>query len=419
MPIFLLYCIIIIEGDNVKKRTKVIMIIISILILVIALSIIIMTFLNGQKMVEEEKNITTIVNTKNNFITEVYSKVKLSELITIENGTLKNDFYINTSKIGEIEVKYSYFNNLKKETASSFKIKVLDTEKPYIGLGKSYTHVIGNNFNLESSVLCGDNYTKKPKCYIMGDYDLEKVGKYQLTFYAEDESGNKNSVNFTLNVVEKSPNISTTNTSISFEQIKARLPENASLMVDVSKWQQDIDWQKVHANGIEYAMLRIGTQKGVDKESIIDAYFEQNIKNAQAAGIKVGVYYYSYANDKNDVLEQAKWVVDTLKDYELDLPVAFDWECWSLFNSFNISFHDLNEIAETFLREIEKEGYQPLLYGSKNYMENIWNLDYDIWLAHYTEKTSYEGPRIMWQFTSSGKVPGISGNVDVNFYYNK
>lgn len=418
MPIFLLYCIIIVEGDNMKKRTKGIMIIISILVLVIILSIIIITTLKNQKILED-KNVTTVVTVKNDFITEVYSKVKLSELITIENGTLTNDFYIDTSKIGEIEVKYSYLNNLKKKITSSFKIRVLDTEKPYIGLGKSYTHVIGNEFDLESSVLCGDNYTKKPKCYIKGEYDLKKVGKYQLTFYAEDESGNKNNVNFTLNVVEKKPNISTTNTSIPFEQIKARLPENASLMIDVSKWQQNIDWEKVRASGIEYAMLRIGTQKGVDKDSIIDAYFEQNIKNARKNGIKVGVYYYSYANDTSDALKQAKWVSDTLKDYELDLPVAFDWECWSLFNSFNISFHDLNEIADTFLREIEKSGYQSLLYGSKNYIENIWNLDYDIWLAHYTEKTSYEGPRIMWQFTSSGKVPGINGNADVNFYYNK
>ena len=100
--------------------------------------------------------------------------------------------------------------------------------------------------------------------------------------------------------------------------------------------------------------------------------------------------------------------------------MAFDWECWDLFDDFNLNFYELNMIADTFLKELEKEGYDTLLYGSKNYIENVWKyLSYDIWLAHYTKETSYQGEKMMWQFTSSGRIPGIKGNVDVNFYYNK
>lgn len=400
-----------------KKNIKLIIIIVSFLILLVILYFPFKILLNKINNKDDTRNNSTILLNENLEI-NVYDKIKLSELITIENGTLLNDGFIDTSKLGKTIISYSYLNNLQEEYNGNFTINIVDKIKPYIGISKNYTYVIGNEFDLETSIFCGDNYTKRPKCHIEGEYNLTKVGEYPLVFIAEDEGGNINSANFNLKVVTKKPN-STPVTKISFEEIEARKPKNASLMIDVSKWQGDIDWEKIHNSGIEYAMLRVGTQIGVDQESKIDSYFEKNIEEAKKAGVKIGVYYYSYANDKNDALIQAKWVIDVLEKYSLDLPVAFDWECWSLFNSFNINFHDLNEIANTFLETIKIAGYKPLLYGSKNYMENVWNLDYDIWLAHYTDKTSYSGDKIMWQFTSSGEIPGIKGNADVNFYYNK
>ncbi len=189
-------------------------------------------------------------------------------------------------------------------------------------------------------------------------------------------------------------------------------------MIDVSKWQEDIDWKKVKEAGVNYAMLRLGTQKNVDEDSILDAYFEKNIKEAKENGVKVGVYYYTYANDINDAKEQAKWVIEQLKDYELDLPVAFDWECWRKFNDFNISIHDLNEIGRTFLKEVESAGYKVVNYGSKNYLEKLWDLEeYDTWVAHYTKETNYSKDYIMWQFTDTGLLSGVKGPVDFNYLY--
>lgn len=347
----------------------------------------------------------------------VYSKVKLSEIINDKQKILAEDFYIDTSTLRESKVTYSYYDKSDK-VHDSIIIKVVDKEKPYAMLGKSYTYVIGTKFDMENTVFCGDNVTKKPKRTIIGKYDLNEVGEYPLVFKVEDESGNTNEIEFTLNVIKEK----TTSKSsyLSFEELNNRLPDNANLMIDVSKWQEDIDWKTVSDSGIKYAMLRLGTQKGVDLDSRIDAYFDKNIKEAQANGIKVGVYYFTYANDTLDAKKQAKWVIDVLKDYSLDLPVAFDWECWDLFDDFNMNFYELNVIADTFLKELDKEGYDTLLYGSKNYIENVWTyLDYDIWLAHYTKETTYQGEKLMWQFTSSGRVPGIKGNVDVNFYYNK
>ena len=384
-----------------KKNIKII-IISLITIAIISIFILIMTFN------KKEKDIIEV---------EVYSKIKLSELIKNNEKILTENFYIDTTSLGEKEITYSYYDNNKKKNDSLF-IKVVDKEKPYVMLGNTYTYVIGTKFNMENTVFCGDNVTKNPKKTIVGKYDLNKVGEYPLIFKVEDEFGNVNEKKFTLKVIEEK--IPSKSSYITFEELKNRLPNDASLMIDVSKWQEDIDWKKVSESGIKYAMLRLGTQKGVDLDSRIDEYFDKNIKEARANGIQVGVYYFTYANDIHDAKEQAKWVVDVLKDYTIDLPVAFDWECWDLFDDFNLNFYELNMIADTFLKELEKEGYDTLLYGSKNYIENVWKyLSYDIWLAHYTKETSYQGEKMMWQFTSSGRIPGIKGNVDVNFYYNK
>lgn len=363
---------------------------------------------------------TTNLDIKNNVEVNVYDKVRLSSIVSINDGSFVDDYYIDTERVGTFKEKFTYYDSNGKIKTSSFDITIVDKEAPYVMFGNSYTYVIGNKFDLENSLFYGDNFTKRPNLSIDGEYDLNTVGEYPLVLKVSDESGNVNNINFILKVIEKSSGSSSSSSKITFEEINDRLPNNASLMVDVSKWQEDIDWQSVYDSGVRYAMLRMGTQKGIDQDSRIDTYFDKNIKEAQAVGIDVGVYYFSYANDVDDAYNQALWVVDVLKDYNLDLPVAFDWECWNYFDDFNLNFYELNKIADTFLKEIENNGYDTLIYGSKNYIENVWTyLDYDIWLAHYTKNTSYSGPMKMWQFTNFGRVPGIKGNVDVNFYYNK
>ena len=349
-----------------------------------------------------------------------YCNIQIWSLTPSANAPPLPPSPITIERVGTFKEKFTYYDSNGKIKTSSFDITIVDKEAPYVMFGNSYTYVIGNKFDLENSLFYGDNFTKRPNLSIDGEYDLNTVGEYPLVLKVSDESGNVNNINFILKVIEKSSGSSSSSSKITFEEINDRLPNNASLMVDVSKWQEDIDWQSVYDSGVRYAMLRMGTQKGIDQDSRIDTYFDKNIKEAQAVGIDVGVYYFSYANDVDDAYNQALWVIDFLKDYNLDLPVAFDWECWNYFDDFNLNFYELNKIADTFLKEIENNGYDTLIYGSKNYIENVWTyLDYDIWLAHYTKNTSYSGPMKMWQFTNFGRVPGIKGNVDVNFYYNK
>ena len=320
-----------------KKDIKIVIFIAIILLLSVSFAIINIFINKGE----------TQIDLTEDRVVEVYSKIKLSEFISIKNGKLLNNDYVDTLTVGKKEIKYSYLDNNDNKHDDSFSIEIVDTTKPYVGLSKNYTYVIGSDFNLLETTFCGDNVTVDPECIIVGEYDLEKVGKYPLIFRATDESGNTREVNFTLNVVDKRSTSSSS--KITFEEINNRLSSDAVLMIDVSKWQEDIDWKKVKDSGIDYAMLRLGTQKGIDQDSVIDSYFDKNIKEARNAGIKVGVYYFTYANDIEDADIQAEWVIDALKDYEIDLPVAFDWECWNFFDRFDINFYELNMIADTFL----------------------------------------------------------------------
>ena len=344
-------------------------IILVLFVIFFILCLILIFVLRNKKTSSEDKPITSLVQIKDSI--EVYDNVKLSDIVNITNGTLKNDDEIDTSTVRDMKLTVNYYDNYGKEASSLFDVSIVDTKSPYIGLAKAYTHVIGNEFNLEKNVMCGDNYTVKPKCYIKGDYDLNTEKSYDLTFVAEDESGNITEKDFKLNVVKKKNSSSSSSPKISFNELKKRIPSGSSMMIDISKWQENVNWKKVKESGIDYVMLRVGTQKGIGGDSVIDSYFEKNVKGALENGLKVGVYYYSYAQNTSEAYEQAKWVVDKIKDYNIELPVAFDWECFNMFNSFNMNFHTLNVIADSFLEEIEKSGYKSILYGSKNYLENV------------------------------------------------
>ncbi len=361
---------------------------------------------------KEEDIVRKYLNKSNEI--EVYKDKYISDFIEVKNGTL-NDKKINTKHIGKERVKFTYRNERGKEKVGYFEVNIVDKTSPIIFISDTYTYTKDSNVNIEENVLCGDNYDKKPACKIEGEYDLNQVGNYSVIYKATDSSGNETIKPITLKVVEKTTNKTKIN-KIPLEKIKTKyLTENTVLGIDVSKWQQTIDYEKVKESGIDFVMIRIGTQKGPKEESVIDTYFKENIENAQKVGLKVGVYYYSYASSIKEAKEQAKWVIEQLEPYKIDLPVVFDWECYTFFNSFHISLHDLNEIADTFLKNIEKEGYEGMLYGSKNYLETIWETGkYKTWLAHYTEKTTYNDEYLMWQFTNRGSVPGISTMVDVD-----
>ena len=358
----------------------------------------------------------------------VYSKVKVKDLIASIDGKVITNKTLNTEELGKQEVSFVYENEENKEKRGVFTIDVVDEEKPLVWLSGSYSARVGSNLNLEDEIFCADNYDSNPTCKIEGTYDLNKAGTYNLTYVAKDCNNNEERINFILNVYEPAP-ATTTQTPDAAEQreevvtafndvVATHKDENTEIGIDVSKWQGDIDFRKVKDAGATFVMIRVGSQQGVDGEYILDPYFKQNIENALANDLKVGVYFYSYANSKKEARKQATWVLDQIKDYEIHLPLAFEWECYNSFNQMELSLFGLNEVAESFLEKVEDKGYDGMLYGSKNYLNSIWKYhDYDVWLAHYTDQTDYDSHYIMWQLCQDGRIDGINTAVDINVLY--
>lgn len=182
--------------------------------------------------------------------------------------------------------------------------------------------------------------------------------------------------------------------------------------IDVSVHNGTIDWQKVKSDGIQFAILRAGYGR---LESQKDARFEENYKNAKAAGVPVGAYWYSYAMSEDEARLEADVFLSVIKGKQFEFPVYFDVEEKK---QFDLGKEKVSAIMRAFLEKIEAAGYFVGLYGSASSLTTLTADDiknrYTIWLAHWVEKTNYDGAYALWQYSEKGSVSGISGNVDLD-----
>ena len=184
--------------------------------------------------------------------------------------------------------------------------------------------------------------------------------------------------------------------------------------IDVSYYQGTIDWSKVKSSGIEFAILRIGYGMYDNQK---DVKFDENYKNARANGIPVGLYLYSYAKNVDEAKREANLVLKWLNGRDLEYPVYFDIEDKS---QAKLGKSTLNAMCRAFCEIIEKAGYWAGIYSNKDWATNKISgaelgKDYTYWIAQYNSTCTYTGPYAIWQYSSSGKVNGISGNVDMNY----
>lgn len=352
---------------------------------------------------------------------EFNEKKHVSSYIESINGKIMDDYVIDATELGSKEVAFTFINDDHIKVKYAYTVEVVDTVEPLIWLGSSYSVAVGSDINLTDKILCGDNYDNRPNCYIEGDYDLNTVGIYPLVFKAIDSSGNEESVAFDLNVYQPSSTVSppTSKTVTYFSDIVSKHKnESTKIGIDVSSWQGEIDFEKIKNAGVEFIIVRVGGTKGTNGAYFLDKQFKRNMEEANQYGIDVGIYFYSYSDSLEGAKKDAEWVIEQIRDYKVTLPIAFDWEEWAYFNDYNMSFFGLTHMADVFLSTIEASGYKGMLYSSKLYLEKVWlETDYDIWLAHYTEQTNYEGSYKIWQLCDNGKIDGIDGFVDINVMY--
>ncbi|MGN0506360.1 MAG: beta-L-arabinofuranosidase domain-containing protein [Lachnospiraceae bacterium] len=192
--------------------------------------------------------------------------------------------------------------------------------------------------------------------------------------------------------------------------------------IDVSKWQGDINWKKVKAAGVDYAIIRLGYRGTAEAGNCaIDPYYKQNIEGALAAGLQVGVYYFTQAITVEEAIEEANIVIENLQGYDITFPVVFDTEQATDARANKLPNSVRTECAKAFCDTILAAGYTPVIYAGTNW--SILNLNmeelqgYDFWYAYYGNELYFPYQFTMWQYTESGRIDGVSGEVDLNISF--
>lgn len=193
--------------------------------------------------------------------------------------------------------------------------------------------------------------------------------------------------------------------------------------VDISKYQEYVDFTKLKKAGIDFCMLRLGARGYGTGQLVLDPYFQENIKRASDAGLDIGVYFFSQAITVEEAKEEANMVLEYIADYDVNYPVAFDMEYVQNDTARieQLSVEEKTLITNAFLETIEIAGYTPMIYGKKEWLLKEIDLTdlqgYDIWLAQYEDMPDYPYQFTMWQYTNLGKVEGVSGKVDLNISF--
>ncbi len=190
--------------------------------------------------------------------------------------------------------------------------------------------------------------------------------------------------------------------------------------VDVSTHQGSINWKAVAADGIDFAMIRVGYRGRETGLLNLDKHFTANIKGALQNGIKVGVYFYSQATTKAEAEEEAAFVLQQIAPYKITYPVAFDLELDAAENARanGLTADERSLFAAAFCNIVRSAGYTPCVYGSASFLVDGYDLltiqNYPLWVAHYADRPGVKYDFALWQYTASGRVDGIGKKADLN-----
>lgn len=197
----------------------------------------------------------------------------------------------------------------------------------------------------------------------------------------------------------------------------------SSIGIDVSKYQGDIDWEKVKGTGIDFAMIRMGVRGYSSGNVVMDENYVKNMEGALAQGLKVGVYFYSQAVSREEAIEEANYAVAAAQKYKISYPIVFYSERIEndMSRTDQLTPEQLSEYARAFCDTVKHYGYVPMIMGDKDHLLQNMDLervrDYDWWLSDLTDFSDFPYKYSMWQYADNGKVDGISGNVNLNISF--
>lgn len=190
--------------------------------------------------------------------------------------------------------------------------------------------------------------------------------------------------------------------------------------IDISKHNGTVDWNAVKNAGVEFVILRCGYRGSASGVLVEDEKFRTNIKGATAAGLKVGIYFFSQAVNEMEAVEEASLTLSLIKGHKISYPVYIDVEAANG-RADGLSAAERTKVVKAFCETVRDSGYTAGVYSNKNWFAEKMDTgafgNYRIWLAQYTESPTYTGRYEMWQYSSRGTIPGIKGDVDLNICY--
>ncbi len=317
----------------------------------------------------------------------------------------EHDFEVNEKLVENLEKLYETLNCSKIIVTSGYRCTVHDKNVGGNGTGQ---HTKGNAADICCYGQDGQPISSKIVCCTAQDIGFTGIANidtsYQYT-HVDIRTGSKWYGD------ETKGNSSVTNDFYCYFGIH-KSDTDTMKGIDVSVHNGDIDWKKVKADGIQFAILRAGYGRKLSQK---DARFEENYKNAKAAGIPVGAYWYSYAMTEDEAMVEADVFLSVIKGKQFEFPVYFDVEEKK---QFDLGKEKLSAIMRAFLEKVESAGYFVGLYGSASSLTTYTADDiknrYTIWLAHWVNQTNYSGSYAVWQYSDKGSVSGINGNVDLD-----
>lgn len=190
--------------------------------------------------------------------------------------------------------------------------------------------------------------------------------------------------------------------------------------IDVSRYQLEIDWSKVAADDVDFAIIRVGFRGSSEGTLMLDTYFEANIEGALENGIDVGVYFFTQAINELEAIEEADFVLENIADYDLTYPVVIDVEAITTANprTQNMTQEEWTNVTIAFCERIKEAGYTPMIYGNLRSFLLMLDLsrleEYEKWFAFFRTPIYFPYEHSIWQYTEKGRVDGIEGDVDLN-----